>query len=432
MSLLGYEKKFSNLNIHRGGGGEISPHQVAMTLAVIELIANGTNLDNRIYFDQRLKDAYSRHGGIRNPHYPFFHLRSAGFWHHYLRPGKADSYAQLSTVTDVGTLNEHVEFAYLDDELYELLHSELARQLLEAALLRNLSPQDRSDLLSVGDDWDWLACEAIVQDYLAMLAKEAARQPYSKERHRLALQKKLKSPTEAAIDEAHRNISAILLELGQLYIAHYIPDYDYQPQLRQVVLAHLAGNSGDFEQIINVADQRHLEKPPPVNWEEVLDPEPPKKLAGIREPERKYLARTGNYTERERRNRELGRQGEEFVIDCERDRLQRLGRVDLAREIVWTSEVKGDGLGYDVRSFHVAPDEEIYIEVKTTGSGKYQPFFISATEVACSKEQARRWWLYRVFDFRGRPRIYRLPGAVESHVHLMPQNFKASFVMGSP
>ena len=46
----------------------------------------------------------------------------------------------------------------------------------------------------------------------------------------------------------------------------------------------------------------------------------------------------------------------------------------------------GDGLGFDILSFDDANDNERFIEVKTTGQGKFFPFYATATEVCCSED----------------------------------------------
>jgi len=434
MSLLDYENRFSNLKMNTHGGGEKSPHKVALLLAVIELLGADSIRENQIYFDQPLKDAFTRQfnnlatpNDRNNPHLPFFHLRSSGFWHHHLKPGKSDSYANLQTASGSAEIIEHIDYAYLDDELFELLGNGVARELLKSALHRNLTSADRSSLLDVGNGWDWLECEAIVQDYFVMLSDELIGLGFSKAEHGRNLLPRLNGRSISSIEYKHRNISAVLVEMGQPYIQGYKPAFNYQQQLKQVVLAHFAGHPFDLEQIILAADRSPGDSPAVVDWAQVLDLELPEKLTGISEPERKYLARRTNFSERERNNRQLGERGEAFVIEFERYRLEMAGRPDLAREIQWSSNEQGDGLGYDVRSFNPLKEEPIYIEVKTTNSGKYQPFFISSNEVAFSKYQAQHYSLYRVFDFKKQPRIFRLNGAVEQYVHLTTQSYKASF-----
>ena len=129
----------------------------------------------------------------------------------------------------------------------------------------------------------------------------------------------------------------------------------------------------------------------------------------IREP-REFKARHINYAEKEARNRVLGRRGEEFVLAVEKSRLASLGRTDLARDIEWTSNEKGDGTGYDIRSFEGSTDEELFIEVKTTNSGMYQPFLISRNELLFSEANVDRYALYRVFDFADAPALFNQKG----------------------
>ena len=58
----------------------------------------------------------------------------------------------------------------------------------------------------------------------------------------------------------------------------------------------------------------------------------------------------------------------------------------------------GDGAGYGIHSIKGETDEPIFIEVKTTNSGKYQPFLMSAGEVYFSHERASQFAIYRIFD----------------------------------
>ena len=438
MSLLGFERQFSNLRLNIRGG-ERSPHEVAMLLAVIDLIEDGTITKNRIYFRKPLKSAFTRHfkrlarpNDRNNPHLPFFHLRSSSFWHHHLKPGRADIYNALSTATGSKVITDNIAFAYLDDELFELLGYGVARALLKSSLLRNLNKQDYSEILGDGTAWNWLECEVTVRDYFAMLDQELHGQRYNKAEHRRRLVPQLSNRSEGSVEFKHQNISAILVEMGLPYIQGYRPRFNYQQQLGHVILAYMAEYQDNVESITQVAEATGTPAPTQADWDKVLDRTPPGRIASVREPEREYLRGKVNYAEREHNNRQLGEQGEAFVIEFERYRLSQSGRPDLAKEVEWSSNERGDGLGYDVRSFNPCQDEELFIEVKTTNSGKHQPFFISENEVAFSKECANQFSLYRVYDFRKYARIFQLEGAVNQHVLLQPQIYKASFRTAPP
>ncbi len=438
MSLLGYEQAFSSLKMNQRGANK-SPHKMAMLLAVMDLFNEEVIKDNHIYFNAPLITAFEKHfkalagpNDNCNPSLPFFHLRSSGFWHHHAKPGQQALYEGLTSASSANVIDKTIAYVQLDDELFELLSYSVARECLKHALYENLTQQRRNELLAVGNGWNWLETEATVQDYFAMLGKELKGEQYNKSAHRRALTQKLNSRKEGAVEFKHQNISAVLIEMGQPYIAGYKPAFNYQQQLKNVVLAHLAAHQNQFDELLQTAEAPAQNTPiANIQWENVLDTELPEKLTQIQEPPRQYLARKTNFTQREQRNRQLGEKGEAFVIEFERQRLISANRADLAQEVQWSSQEKGDGLGYDVRSFqwrNNAPiEEERYIEVKTTNSGKYQPFYISENERAYSKQHPKSYSLYRVYDFNKQSRIFQLHGAIEAHVHLNAQNYRASF-----
>jgi hypothetical protein len=435
MSLLDYEKRFSTLRVNSGGANK-SPHKVAMLQAVMDLLESGEITNNRFYFDDKLKSHFTKRfqalafpSDRNNPHLPFFHLRSEGFWHHKIKPGQQEQYQQLTTATSQGVIDAHIDYAFLDDELFELLGNRIARELLRSALLTSLDEKSIRDLLQPErGGWDWLECEFLVNDYVTMLEKHLVGAPYSKAAHRRALQPRLNNRTDGSIEYKHQNVSAVLLELGLPYIPGYKPAFNYQQQLEQVVLSYLAGHQKVLDDVNLVAD-KVADEPEYYDrgWDSVFDPEPPERIPHVAEGRPSYLAKHIDFSERERRNRQLGERAEEFVLRMERQRLTAQGRPDLAAEVEWSSKERGDGLGFDIRSFDSTGDQERFLEVKATQSGKYQPFFISENERSFSNEFAETFRLYRVYDFGIASRLFILPGAIEQHVQLSPQSYKGRF-----
>lgn len=431
MSLLAYQQTFSSLRLSVSRGRP-RPHKVAMLLAVIDLIEEGRVEDNRIYYDDDLVAAFARHfnalaegNDTNNPFLPFFHLRSAEFWHHQVRPSAADEYAGLTTATSASVIERTISFVYLDEELFEILAFEVSRNLLRESLLSNLSRSDLDRLTEV-NGWSWFECEALVADYFQMLTAELIGDSYSKTKYRDALLVLLPDRSKGSVEFKHQNVSAVLVDLGLPYIKGYKPRFNYQDQLVAVVKAHLASRGQEIEhQFESLADQMPARDE--IDWSQVLDPELPELGNAVREVSRTYAGRKVNYAAREAANRRLGERGEEFALEYERYRLGASLRADLADRVEWSSREIGDGLGYDIRSFDPQTEDERFIEVKTTNSGKYLPFFISANELAFSKERSAEYALYRVFEFCTSPRLFELEGAIDRHLNLEPTTYRAQF-----
>lgn len=275
--------------------------------------------------------------------------------------------------------------------------------------------------------WSRLECELIVEDYLAMLASECRFEKYNKTEHRRALKEHLSSRSDGSIEFKHQNISAVLIRAGHVYIRGYKPAWNYQELLETVVLDRVSADDRFIMEIESSLIQQIALPTSVENAGSIIVPPPdrvPEKA--VREATRR-TPRKVNYAERELRNRTLGEKGEEFVLEFERRRLAEIGRDDLVDDVEWTSKEKGDGTGYDIRSFQDDTDEPCFIEVKTTNSGKYQPFLISSNEVSFSDEFADQFALYRVFEFARSPLMFILDGSVSGHVDLQPTMYRATY-----
>ena len=113
-----------------------------------------------------------------------------------------------------------------------------------------------------------------------------------------------------------------------------------------------------------------------------------------------------------------------MVMEFERARLLGEGKDHLARNVEQVSKTVGDHAGFDIHSYE-ANGRDRFIEVKTTRYGKLTPFYISAGEVRFSEANAQAYHLYRLFEFRQRPKLFQLPGDVGRHVQLQAINYRA-------
>lgn len=273
-----------------------------------------------------------------------------------------------------------------------------------------------------GGHWSDSENDLIVADYFAMLRDDFAREPYNKAAHNRDLQDRI-GRSKQSIEYKHRNISAVLQGLGEIWIPGYRPAFNYQNSLEDAVQRWLVRHE-DWMTRLPPAVQSGFEdagtlymepaptlrnEPPPDELEQTLAAAARFDIAG-----------------RDERNRVLGRAGEARVLEHERANLSDHGRPDLARQIVWVSEEIGDGAGYDIESFEVDGSRRL-IEVKTTNGWQRTPFYISRNELAQADVHRAEWCLVRLYNFSKGARAFELRPPLDAHVSLTPTTFQASF-----
>jgi hypothetical protein len=278
-------------------------------------------------------------------------------------------------------------------------------------------------------DWTQNEARLVVADYFDMLEAELLGKAYKKSDHRKALAPKLAGRSDGSIEFKHQNISGVLVELGLPYIEGYKPRANYQELLATEVEKFLDERPGFLETLaasptLSPAKVQELASP---NLNEIIESPPEKIIAPTttRKPWLSRKARKIDFAERDAANRHLAQLGEQFVFDLERYRLKSAGRDDLAHRVIWAAQVIGDGLGFDILSFDDADDSERMLEVKTTGLGKFFPFYVTANEVRCSEDIPQHFHLFRVFDFGRAPRLYILHGSLRELCQLEPILFRA-------
>jgi len=277
------------------------------------------------------------------------------------------------------------------------------------------------------DDWSREEVDATVADYFDMLDQGLRGNDYNKSAHRRRLSTRLNARSDAAIERKHQNISAILIELGFVYIAGYKPLRNYQRLLYESVSSRLAGSHA-------LTDYVHAQVSAPATVPQVDDilnalvdppaPDPDQARYSTRLRERPTVQKEVDYLAIEASNRSLGAAGEVFVVRFEIERLRRAGCTALAAKVERVTETQGDGLGFDVLSFETSGQER-FIEVKTTAYGALTPFFVSRNEVAVSRVRGDRFHLYRAFQFRNEPQLFFKKGSLDQAFNLDPYQYEA-------
>jgi hypothetical protein len=95
--------------------------------------------------------------------------------------------------------------------------------------------------------------------------------------------------------------------------------------------------------------------------------------------------------------KEIGLEGELFILNYERNKLQRKGQLELSEKVKHISVEYGDGYGYDILSFDENGNEK-YIEVKTTIQDLNTVFYVSDSEYK-KASTLKNYFIYRVFNF---------------------------------
>ncbi len=278
-------------------------------------------------------------------------------------------------------------------------------------------------------DWSEREVRLIVADYFEMLKAELLGKSFKKSEHRKALAPKLQARSKGSIEFKHQNVSGVLVERGLPYIEGYKPRSNYQSLLATEVDSFLDEHPGFLEQLAEAPTLNPSELRPMVgpNLELIIE-SPPEKTVPPKATSKPWLSRKArkiDFAERDAANRQLGKLGEQFVFELERYRLKAAGRDDLAQRVIWASQDIGDGLGFDILSFDDADDSERMLEVKTTGLGKFFPFYVSGNEVRCSEDIPMQYHLFRVFDFGREPRLYILHGSLKELCQLDPVLYRA-------
>jgi putative restriction endonuclease len=150
-SLSYYCKCFANLNVSNNIKRGKAQHKPILILSVLELIAEGEISENKILISDRLINTFDRYwhifvksdaGFVRGIHYPFFHLHRDGFWHLQTE----EDLPEGLRIKTIGKLREKVKYAYLDDELFNLLQDPLSRQVLIDSLVATWFTASQSEL----------------------------------------------------------------------------------------------------------------------------------------------------------------------------------------------------------------------------------------------------------------------------------------------
>jgi len=164
MNLEPYLKAFAKLRVDKNtkhwsaSTTYRAPHKPFLLLSILDLFAQGIIQSNLIEITPELGGLFADYWSkVFPPDYhgnlalPFFHLRSSGFWHLIPRPNCEEELLQNGSIETLNYLNRLVIGAKLDEDLFDLLYIEEARNELRRILIQTyFAPEFHPILLSQG------------------------------------------------------------------------------------------------------------------------------------------------------------------------------------------------------------------------------------------------------------------------------------------
>lgn len=140
--LLKYIKKFTRLRVGHSNG-QPAPHKPLLLLSIIQEIEIGNIRENKIRITAelvaRFKDNFFHlikvENFTTNFSLPFYHLNSEGFWHFNYQIGKQLQLTSSFSIKSLKQLQEVIDYAYFDDDLFLLLIQNESRSILKDSII---------------------------------------------------------------------------------------------------------------------------------------------------------------------------------------------------------------------------------------------------------------------------------------------------------
>ncbi|MEF8942941.1 MAG: hypothetical protein V5B78_09145, partial [Desulfohalobiaceae bacterium] len=118
-----------------------APHKPLLLLSVMDLVEQGSITQPFVKPDFELAERFSRYwhlimpaGSKCNMAYPFYRMRSEGFWHLVPQPGRQEEIT-ARIESSLTTLNKVLLGAEIDAELFRLLCEDQSREELRNVIL---------------------------------------------------------------------------------------------------------------------------------------------------------------------------------------------------------------------------------------------------------------------------------------------------------
>lgn len=140
-----YMQEFANLSVGVVGGKKL-PHKAILLISLMNLIENGTMMDNRILLDKTIVNSfglcwksYFDDAKVPSVWTPFWYMKSEPFWH-FKSVGDDDLLQGLLAFAghpSIGQMRPVIKYVFLDKALFGCLEHESCREKLKEVLFKN-------------------------------------------------------------------------------------------------------------------------------------------------------------------------------------------------------------------------------------------------------------------------------------------------------
>lgn len=150
-TLKKYLLAFKNLRIDRAHGN--APHKPILLLAILDSVKTKSITKNEIFITPEIVALFK---SIWNAlvvseksdcHFtlPFFHLKTSGFWRLQANQGFENMVMYSKSIRSFAELNAAIEYAEIDQLLFELMKNENSNQILKQFLLEEYFPNSKNN-----------------------------------------------------------------------------------------------------------------------------------------------------------------------------------------------------------------------------------------------------------------------------------------------
>ena len=140
-----YGKRFQKIRVDRAHG--VAPHKPILLLSVIEHIQQQQIQENKIFLQAQLIQTFLKYwiylgSPTHNPDIskPFFFMRSGKFWHLWPNPKYKTVLSSKVKLKTFAEVKRAIKFAYLDEDLFDLLQQPASRDSLLRVLVSKWFP----------------------------------------------------------------------------------------------------------------------------------------------------------------------------------------------------------------------------------------------------------------------------------------------------